>query len=62
MSSFDPFADFRMDGHSAIVTGSAQNIGERVRWNCVGRNAEGGSANCIGGELVDRPSGIRPTN
>jgi NAD(P)-dependent dehydrogenase (short-subunit alcohol dehydrogenase family) len=30
MSSFDPFADFRMDGHVAIVTGGAQNIGEAI--------------------------------
>lgn len=26
--SFDAFADFRMNGHVAIVTGAAQNIGE----------------------------------
>jgi hypothetical protein len=30
MSRFDPFADFRMYGHSAIVTGGAQNIGEAI--------------------------------
>lgn len=30
MSQFDPFADFRMDGHAAIVTGGAQNIGEAI--------------------------------
>ncbi len=30
MTRFDPFADFRMDGHSAIVTGGAQNIGEAI--------------------------------
>lgn len=28
--SFDPFADFRMDGQVAIVTGGAQNIGEGI--------------------------------
>lgn len=28
--TFDPFADFRMAGHSAIVTGGAQNIGEAI--------------------------------
>ncbi len=28
--SFDPFADFRMDGHVAVVTGGAQNIGEAI--------------------------------
>lgn len=30
MSNFDPFADFRMDGQVAIVTGGAQNIGEAI--------------------------------
>jgi 7-alpha-hydroxysteroid dehydrogenase len=30
MNRFDPFADFRMDGHVAIVTGGAQNIGEAI--------------------------------
>ena len=30
MSQFDPFADFRMNGHVAIVTGGAQNIGEAI--------------------------------
>lgn len=28
--AFDPFADFRMNGHVAIVTGGAQNIGEAI--------------------------------
>lgn len=28
--SIDAFADFRMNGHSAIVTGGAQNIGEAI--------------------------------
>lgn len=30
MSPFDPFADFRMEGQVAIVTGGAQNIGEAI--------------------------------
>ena len=30
MSKYDPFAEFRMDGHSAIVTGGAQNIGAAI--------------------------------
>ena len=30
MSRFDPFADFRMDGQVALVTGGAQNIGEAI--------------------------------
>lgn len=28
--AFDPFAEFRMTGHAAIVTGGAQNIGEAI--------------------------------
>jgi NAD(P)-dependent dehydrogenase (short-subunit alcohol dehydrogenase family) len=30
MSNYDPFAEFRMDGHSAIITGGAQNIGAGI--------------------------------
>jgi NAD(P)-dependent dehydrogenase (short-subunit alcohol dehydrogenase family) len=30
MPAFDAFADFRMDGQVAIVTGGAQNIGEAI--------------------------------
>lgn len=30
MSNFNPFADFQMNGHTAIVTGGAQNIGEAI--------------------------------
>jgi NAD(P)-dependent dehydrogenase (short-subunit alcohol dehydrogenase family) len=30
MSQFDAFADFRMNGHVAIITGGAQNIGEGI--------------------------------
>ncbi|MCY1706149.1 SDR family oxidoreductase [Pannonibacter sp. SL95] len=28
--SFDPFAEFRMDGHTVIITGGAQNIGAGI--------------------------------
>lgn len=28
--TFDPFADFRMNGHVALVTGGAQSIGEAI--------------------------------
>jgi 7-alpha-hydroxysteroid dehydrogenase len=28
--SFDAFAEFRMTGHAAIVTGGAQNIGAAI--------------------------------
>lgn len=39
MANFDPFADFRMDGHSAIVTGGAQNIGEAIAQTFAGAGA-----------------------
>ncbi|MGD9254510.1 MAG: SDR family NAD(P)-dependent oxidoreductase, partial [Chromatiales bacterium] len=28
--STDAFSDFRMDGHSVIITGAAQNIGAQI--------------------------------
>lgn len=37
---FDPFADFRMDGHVAIVTGGAQNIGEAIARTFSGAGAK----------------------
>jgi NAD(P)-dependent dehydrogenase (short-subunit alcohol dehydrogenase family) len=37
--AFDPFADFRMSGHSAIVTGGAQNIGEAIARSFSGAGA-----------------------
>lgn len=30
MSCYDAFAEFRMDGHNAIITGGAQNIGAGI--------------------------------
>jgi NAD(P)-dependent dehydrogenase (short-subunit alcohol dehydrogenase family) len=39
MSSFDPFADFRMAGQTAIVTGGAQNIGEAIAKTFAGAGA-----------------------
>lgn len=40
MSRFDPFADFRMDGQVAIVTGGAQNIGEAIAKTFAGAGAK----------------------
>jgi NAD(P)-dependent dehydrogenase (short-subunit alcohol dehydrogenase family) len=40
MAQFDPFADFRMDGHVAIVTGGAQNIGEAIARTFSGAGAQ----------------------
>lgn len=38
--TFDAFADFRMDGHVAIVTGGAQNIGEAIARTFSGAGAD----------------------
>ena len=38
--SFDAFADFRMNGHVAIVTGGAQNIGAAVARTFSGAGAQ----------------------
>jgi len=40
MAKFDAFADFRMDGHVAIVTGGAQNIGEGIARTFSGAGAK----------------------
>jgi NAD(P)-dependent dehydrogenase (short-subunit alcohol dehydrogenase family) len=40
MPRFDPFADFRMDGHVAVVTGGAQNIGEAIARTFSGAGAK----------------------
>lgn len=39
MADFDSFADFRMEGHSAIVTGGAQNIGAAIARSFAGAGA-----------------------
>ncbi|WAJ28189.1 SDR family oxidoreductase [Antarcticirhabdus aurantiaca] len=39
MARFDPFADFRMDNHVALVTGGAQNIGEAIARSFAGAGA-----------------------
>lgn len=38
--TFDPFTDFRMDDHVAIVTGGAQNIGEGIARTFSGAGAK----------------------
>ena len=38
--AFDAFADFRMAGHVAIVTGGAQNIGEAIARTFAGAGAD----------------------
>lgn len=40
MTKYDPFAEFRMSGHSAIVTGGAQNIGAAIAQIFAGAGAK----------------------
>jgi NAD(P)-dependent dehydrogenase (short-subunit alcohol dehydrogenase family) len=40
MSNFDPFSEFRMSNHVAIVTGGAQNIGEAIAKTFSGAGAK----------------------
>lgn len=37
---FNPFADFSMDGHVALITGGAQNIGEAIARTFAGAGAK----------------------
>lgn len=38
--SFNPFADFSMEGHVALITGGAQNIGEAIARTFAGAGAQ----------------------
>lgn len=40
MAKFDPFADFHMKDHAAIVTGAAQNIGAAIAKSFAGAGAK----------------------
>ena len=37
--AFDPFAEFRMDGHTVLITGGAQNIGAGIAKTLSGAGA-----------------------
>ena len=39
MANYDAFAEFRMDGHSVIITGGAQNIGAGIAKTLSGAGA-----------------------
>lgn len=50
--SFDAFADFRMTGQSAIVTGGAQNIGAAIARSFAGAGARVMIADETGSEVI----------
>lgn len=56
--TFDPFADFRMDGHIAIVTGGAQNIGEAIARTFSGAGAHVVIADLNGDKAAETAAGI----
>lgn len=56
--TFDPFADFRMDGHVAIVTGGAQNIGEAIARTFSGAGAQVVIADLNGEKAADTAARI----
>ena len=53
MAAFDPFLEFRMSGHSAIVTGGAQNIGEAIARSFAGAGAKVMIADLNGEKAVE---------
>ena len=55
---FDPFADFRMDGHAAIVTGGAQNIGEAIARTFSGAGSKVVIADLNGEKAAETAAGI----
>jgi len=64
MTSFDAFRDFRMEGHSAIVTGGAQNIGAGIAHTLCGAGArvmiadlDGARAAATAAEIVRETGG-----
>lgn len=58
MAHFDSFADFRMDGHVALVTGGAQNIGEAIARTFAGAGARVMIADLDGGKAQMAATGI----
>jgi NAD(P)-dependent dehydrogenase (short-subunit alcohol dehydrogenase family) len=64
MSQFDPFAEFRMNDHAAIVTGGAQNIGAAIARSFAGAGAkvmiadlDGEKAQAAAAEIAAETSG-----
>lgn len=56
--SFDAFADFRMDGQVAIVTGGAQNIGEGIARTFSGAGAKVAIADLNGDKAAETAAAI----
>lgn len=56
--TFDPFADFRMNGHVAIVTGGAQNIGEAIARTFSGAGAKVTIADLNGEKAAETAAAI----
>lgn len=59
MSTFDPFAEFRMNNHVAIVTGGAQNIGEAIARTFSGAGAKVMIADLNGDKAVETAAKIQ---
>ena len=58
MAKFDPFSEFRMDGHAAIVTGGAQNIGAAIARSFAGAGAKVMIADLDGDKAEATAAGI----
>ncbi len=56
--SFDAFAEFRMDGHSVIITGGAQNIGAGIARTLSGAGARVMIADLNGDKAADTAAEI----
>ncbi len=56
--TFDPFADFRMNGHVAVVTGGAQNIGEAIARTFSGAGAKVVIADLNGDKAAETAAAI----
>jgi len=58
MTQFVPFAEFRMNGHAAIVTGGAQNIGAAIARSFAGAGAKVMIADLNGEKAEQTAAGI----
>lgn len=59
MSSYDAFAEFRMDGHNVVITGGAQNIGAAIARTLSGAGARVMIADLDGEKAGGTAEGIR---